>query len=72
MYGVPRSENPWPLSGTIIHHALITFTRPDGERTRERTATITFNGTQFVIVNVNGEDFEIDLADRTGRRPPRR
>jgi len=60
--GLPRETNPWPLSGTITRSVTITVTTADGVVTRERTAVLTFNGTQFVILVVNGEEYEVDLA----------
>jgi hypothetical protein len=66
---VPGSDAPWPLSGTITRHYLVTLTTPDGTVTRERTVVITFNGTQTATAVVNGETFEIDLATRRGILP---
>ena len=63
--GVPRADNPWPLSGTIardIHVIVMEGEEVIGER--DISAIVTFNGTQFVIMNVDGDEFEIDLADR--------
>ncbi len=60
--GLPRETNPWPLSGTITRTVSVTITTADGVVTRERTAVLTFNGTQFVILLVNGEEYEVDLA----------
>lgn len=71
--GLPRSEFPWPLSGTITHELTVTVVDgPNGDVTRERTVVVTFDGTRSVTVTVNGETFEVDLADRTGARPRRR
>jgi hypothetical protein len=67
--GVPRSENPWPLRGTIRREIHVVVVNGLGDTfTRDRTVVITFNGTQFVIMTVNGEEFEIDLAERTHKR----
>ena len=67
--GVPRSENPWPLSGTITREIHVEVVNALGDtHIRDRTVVITFNGTQFVIASVNGEEFEIDLANRTHKR----
>jgi hypothetical protein len=63
--GVPRADNPWPLSGTITRHVHVIVMEGDeviGER--DVTATVTFTGTQFVTMNVDGDEFEIDLAER--------
>ncbi|HSM35914.1 MAG TPA: hypothetical protein VK837_05885 [Longimicrobiales bacterium] len=70
--GLPRSEHPWPLSGTVTHSIEATWVGPDGERTRSRTVTITFDGTQFAELTVDGETFELDLDARATDRPFRR
>ncbi|MGD2068217.1 MAG: hypothetical protein PVI57_05985 [Gemmatimonadota bacterium] len=69
---VPRAENPWPLSGSITRHVVVTVVSDGGERTVERTVTITFDGTQYATLVVNGETYTVDLADREGHRPERR
>jgi hypothetical protein len=70
---VPRAENPWPLSGTITRVITVVITNgPNGDVTHERTVVITFNGTQFVTLTVNGEEFELDLAARLSDRGVRR
>lgn len=71
--GLPRSDFPWPLSGTITHELTITIVNgPNGDVMRQRTVVVTFDGSRFVTAIVNGEPFEVDLADRTGARPRRR
>lgn len=62
---VPRRPDGWPLSGTITSSVSVTFTGGprDGE-TVTRDVTITFDGTQYATVTVNGETFTIDLANR--------
>ena len=70
--GLPREENPYPLSGTITRNISVTIIGgPDGDVTRQRTVSITFNGTQFATLTVNGETFDVDLAARDGRHPLR-
>lgn len=65
---VPGSEVPWPLEGTITRHMVVVITNgPNGDETRERTVIVTFNGTQFATISVNGETSELDLATREGR-----
>lgn len=62
----PPAAGAWPISGTIVR--VVTFTRdrgPDQNRTGTRTVTVTFNGTQYVPMSVNGRSFTLDLA--TGR-----
>ncbi len=69
---LPREENPWPASGTITRTVTITITTADGVVTRERTAVLTFDGTQFALLTVNGEEYEVDLSaletDRAHRK----
>jgi hypothetical protein len=73
---VPRTETSWPLSGTITRNVTVKFTGGEKDGTTEkRTVTITFDGTQFAKLTVNGETFQFDLAQRgrpgpMGNRPP--
>lgn len=64
---VPRSPNPWPLSGTMTHVFTGTRTR-EGARTVSRTisytATITFNGQSVVPVDVGTKMLCVNLATR--------
>ncbi len=61
----PRTEEGWPISGTIVRSISITRTTGDGAtETMEREVTITFNGTQFVPVTVGDETFTMDLSFR--------
>jgi hypothetical protein len=61
----PREEHPYPESGTITRDIFVEVTR-DGEIVggRDVTAVVAFNGTQYVTLDVDGEQFEIDLAER--------
>ncbi len=62
---VPRTETSWPLSGTITHKVTVKFTGGDKDGTTEtRDVKITFDGTQYATVVVNGETFQFDLAHR--------
>ena len=62
---LPRSENRWPVSGTINRQCTIKITGgPNDGKTVERTVTITFNGTQMVPITVNGKAFTLDLKTR--------
>jgi hypothetical protein len=62
---VPRTETSWPTSGTITRTVTVAFTGGEkGGTTEQRTATITFDGTQFATVTVNGDTFKFDLASR--------
>lgn len=73
VHGVPREDNPYPLSGSITMDMTVNITNgPDGDVTRTRTVVITFNGTQFASMTVDGESFEVDLSTRSGGHPFRR
>ncbi len=61
----------WPLSGTITRTCTITFEGgPRDGQTVERTAVITFNGTQHVTLTVGDKTFDVDLANRRRERRP--
>jgi hypothetical protein len=62
---VPRTPDGWPLAGTMTSSVTVTITGgPHDGETRQRDVTITFDGTQYATVTVNGETFTIDLANR--------
>ena len=66
-YTVPRSANPWPVSGSIAHNwsATSIFTAPGGTKAdtsiTSGSTTITFDGTQTPKVKVGGLTCTIDL-----------
>jgi hypothetical protein len=73
VHPVPRTDDAWPLSGTITREVTINVVNgPNGDVTRTRTVVITFNGTNLPIMTVDGEAFEIDLSTRSGRHPFRK
>jgi hypothetical protein len=58
-----RLPDTWPTSGTITRTHTVTRTDSvNGTRTSTRTSVVTFNGTQFVPLTVNGTAFTLDLA----------
>lgn len=58
-----RLPDTWPASGTITRTHTVTRTDSvNGTRTSTRTSVVTFNGTQFVPLTVNGTAFTLDLA----------
>lgn len=61
----PRADNPYPLSGTITRDIFVEVTK-DGVVVggRDVTTVVTFNGTQYVTMLVDGEPVEIDLAEK--------
>ena len=65
---LPRLENPWPVSGTITRQVHVEIVTDEGTVVVDRTVVITFDGDQFVTITVNGEEFELDLAQRHARR----
>ena len=65
VHRLPRSEYPYPLSGSIAREVHVVVMEGDevlGQR--DMTAFVIFNGTQFATMTVNGETFQIDLAQR--------
>lgn len=73
VHPVPRTDDAWPLSGTITREVTINIVNgPNGDVTKSRTVVITFNGTNLATMTVGGETFEIDLSTRSGRHPFRR
>jgi hypothetical protein len=61
----PRTEEGWPLSGTITRTMTLTRTSDtEGTETVTRTVTIEFDGTQFVTVTVGDDVFTLDLSER--------
>jgi hypothetical protein len=67
----PRTENSWPTSGTVKHTMVVKITGgPDDGKTTTREIVITFNGTAKPTATLNGEAYELDLANRG--RPRRR
>ncbi len=62
---LPRTENRWPVSGTISRNCTIKITGgPNDGKTVSRVVVITFNGTQLVPITVNGKAFTLDLKTR--------
>jgi len=60
---VPRTWDGWPLSGKITRTVHVEIVDELGETTvKDRVVVIAFNGTQYVTMTVNGEEFELDLA----------
>jgi hypothetical protein len=63
---LPRSSNPWPVSGTITRHITGTASVIKSGVTKsfsvDRTVTITFNGSQTATVTVNGNTYTLDLS----------
>jgi hypothetical protein len=66
LVNLPRSSNPWPISGSITRHitgtASVTRSGVTKSFSVDRTVTITFNGTQQAAVSVNGSAYTLDLS----------
>jgi len=64
-FDMPRSQNLWPVSGSIVHNVTVHFEADRATRTETRTVTrramITFNGTQDVTLVVGGLTCTLDL-----------
>ncbi len=70
VHPVPRTDDAWPLSGTITRNVTINVVNgPEGDVTKTRTVVITFNGTNLVTMTVGDETFEIDMSTRSDRHP---
>jgi hypothetical protein len=62
---VPRTPTSWPTAGTITRQVTVTFTGgPKDGTTETKNVKVTFNGTQFASITVNGDTFQFDLAGR--------
>ncbi|MFI5244319.1 MAG: hypothetical protein ACHQQR_03770 [Gemmatimonadales bacterium] len=66
---LPRSSNPYPVSGSISRVVTGSGVVTKGDSTKtvtiSRTVGITFNGTEFVPMTVGSQMYTLDLA--TGR-----
>ncbi len=70
---VDKVAQPWPLAGTITRWVVVVIVNgPNGDEVRERTTVLTFNGTQYATLEVDGETFEVDLAARQAERASRK
>jgi hypothetical protein len=68
----PRAQGSWPRSGTITRQVTSARDVAGGSaQPNTRTATVTFNGTQFVPLVVGGQTFTLDLATGTVSRASR-
>jgi hypothetical protein len=57
-----RLPDAWPISGTVTRNYSLTRTdATNGVTTTTRNSVVTFNGTQFVPLVVNGKAFVLDL-----------
>jgi hypothetical protein len=73
VHAVPRTEDSWPLSGTITRDVTVNVINgPNGDVTRTRTVVITFDGTNWATMTVGEDVFEVDLSTRSGRHPFRK
>jgi len=68
----PREKILYPLSGTITRDVTVVILNGrNGDETRTKHVIITFNGTQFVTMTVDGEPIEVDLSAPRGLHPLR-
>ncbi len=63
---LPRSANPWPMSGTVTRLVTGTGTVIRNGKTKtlsiSKTVVVTFNGTSTVPMTVGGVAFTLDLS----------
>jgi hypothetical protein len=63
---LPRSSNPWPISGTVTRNISGTASVQKAGVSKSfsvtRTVTITFNGTQDATVTVGNSTYTLDLS----------
>ena len=63
---LPRSSNPYPVSGSISRVVTGSGVVTKGDSTKtvtiSRTVGITFNGTEFVPMTVGSQSYTLDLA----------
>jgi hypothetical protein len=67
VFKLPRSENPWPQSGTIVHRTDATATfegAQSGSRTIAHRAVVTFNGTSTATLQIGTRTCSLDLATK--------
>ena len=70
---VPRQRNLYPLSGTITRDVTVVILNGrNGDETRTKNVVVTFNGTQFASMTIDGEELEVDLSARKGKHPFRK
>lgn len=65
-FAMPRSQYPWPQSGTVVHDITTHFTATRGTGTYSRTVThrvvVTFDGTQTATLQIGALTCSLDLA----------
>jgi len=69
---LPRSSNPWPASGSITRHVVgtgsVVKSGLSKSFTIDKTVTVTFNGTEFVTMNIGTDTYTLDLATGTATK----
>ena len=68
VYKLPRSEYPFPQSGTITHDVTVSATTPNGTAATNRSGTrhvvIVFNGTRTASLTIGTTVCSLDLVTR--------
>jgi hypothetical protein len=67
VFSLPRSEHPFPESGTVVHRIDATATfegAQSGSRTISRRAVVTFNGTANVPLQVGNRSCMLNLTTK--------
>jgi hypothetical protein len=63
-FTLPRSENPYPASGSISRDLELHFTAGGFDKTITRSATVTFDGTSVAQLQVGALTCDLDLVTR--------
>lgn len=63
-FTIPRSENPYPASGSISRNLELHFTAGGYDKTITRSAKIIFNGTSVAELQVGALTCDLDLVTR--------
>lgn len=64
-FQMPRTTNPFPLSGSIIRNVTTNFTAGSDSRTVTRRFVVTFNGTNIATLQDGALTCDLDLTLRT-------
>jgi hypothetical protein len=61
LFQMPRSQNPYPLSGSITSNITTVFTAGDNTVNDSARFVVTFNGTHLVTLQAGGITCDLDL-----------
>lgn len=65
-FDMPRSQYPWPMSGTVVHDVTVVFDASSDTKSYSKTIVrrveVTFNGTENVTLQVGALTCSLDLG----------